>query len=181
MNGLIVQGIGFIGVLIYAGSYQVKSNKGLFIWQMAGSLVFILQMFLLGGISGCFGLALISVRNLMLAQMERWPWVKHWGVAAAVIAASFASTVFTWNGFISILPFIALAGGTIGYWTDNARTIRLANLVCCSPAWIIYDIAVGTIAGTLSESFTMISILVSIYRYGWKSLGANDFDGSESK
>lgn len=176
MSVILVQAIGFVGVLLYMISYQVKSNKGLFIWQMAGSATFILQMFLLGGFSGCLGLIIIVIRNMFLSKIEDWPWVKHWGLAVAIIAASGVSTLLTWNGFLSILPWIAVVGSTIGYWTNNARNIRLSNLVCASPAWIIYDIAVGTIAGTITESFTLISILVSIYRYGWKSLGKNKFE-----
>lgn len=176
MNDIIIQAIGFVGVLWYVISYQAKSNKALFIWQMIGSATFILQMYLLGGISGCFGLVLIVIRNLLLSQEEKWTWVRNPLIAVVIIAASGVSTALTWNGWISILPWIAVAASTICYWTFNARNIRLSNLMIASPAWIIYDICVWTIAGILSESFTIISILVSIYRYGWKSLGENNFD-----
>ncbi len=176
MSDWLIQAIGFAGMLFYVISYQVKSNKLLFIWQMIGSATFILQMFLLGGISGCFGLVLIVVRNLLLSQEERWHWVRSWWIAAAIITASAVSTYISWSGWISILPWLAVASSTICYWTFNARNIRLSNLFVASPAWIIYDICVWTIAGILSESFTMISILVSIYRYGWKSLGENRFE-----
>ncbi|MBQ0005726.1 MAG: YgjV family protein [Clostridiales bacterium] len=176
MNDIIIQTIGFIGVLWYVISYQAKSNKALFIWQMIGSATFILQMYLLGGISGCFGLVLIVVRNLLLSREEKWAWVRSWWLAAAIILASGVSTYLSWNGWISILPWLAVAASTVCYWTFNARNIRLSNLLVASPAWIIYDIKVWTIAGILSESFTMLSILVSIYRYGWKSLGENNFE-----
>ena len=77
------------------------------------------------------------------------------------------------------MPFVALVGSTIGYWTNNAQKIRLSNLVCASPAWVIYDIFVGSIGGVLSESIAIISILVSVYRYGWKNMGDPEFGNKE--
>jgi hypothetical protein len=44
------------------------------------------------------------------------------------------------------------------------------NLTCASPCWLIYDIIVHSWGGLLSESITLLSILVSIIRFGWKGL-----------
>jgi hypothetical protein len=39
-----------------------------------------------------------------------------------------------------------------------------------SPLWIIYDIIVGSWAGILDEVVSEASMIISIYRYGWKNL-----------
>ena len=39
-----------------------------------------------------------------------------------------------------------------------------------SPLWIIYDVIIGSWAGILDEIVTEISMIVSIFRYGWKNL-----------
>ena len=39
-----------------------------------------------------------------------------------------------------------------------------------SPLWIIYDILVGSWAGVLYELVSELSMVVSIWRYGWKNL-----------
>ena len=36
--------------------------------------------------------------------------------------------------------------------------------------WIIYDVIIGSWAGILDEIVTEISMIVSIFRYGWKNL-----------
>lgn len=41
----IVQGIGFVGVALFVISYQIKSNRALFLCQMLGCIVFCLQFF----------------------------------------------------------------------------------------------------------------------------------------
>lgn len=73
-------------------------------------------------------------------------------------------------GFLGLLAFIASTVSTIFYWTNDARKLRLANLFVSSPCWIIYDSIVGSMGGVISESFTMISIVVSIYRFGLRKV-----------
>ena len=175
MSQIIIQGIGFIGVICFIMSFQIKSNKVLFLAQMAGSGLFCVQFMLMGAYSGCLSLLVIVIRNWFLARADKWPAVLWKGWAVLIIIVCAAIMIFTWTGPISILPFLAMAGGTIGYYTNNAQKIRFANLVCCSPAWLIYDFVVGSIGGVLNESIVLISIFVSIYRYGWKSMNDPDF------
>ena len=78
-------------------------------------------------------------------------------------------TVFTWAGWISLLPFASVAVTTVGYWTHNAQKIRLSQLFG-SPCTLAYDLIVRTWGGAISEAIAIISILVSIYRFGWKNL-----------
>jgi len=175
MNDIFVQAIGILGVICFIISFQIKSNKALFLAQMTGSGLFCIQFMLMGAFSGCFSLVVIVIRNWFLARADKWPKVLWRGWAVIVIIVCAVIMIFTWVGPLSILPFIAMAVGTIGYYSNNAQTIRFVNLICCSPAWLIYDFVVGSIGGVLNESIVLISILVSIYRYGWKAMGDPNF------
>ena len=53
---------------------------------------------------------------------------------------------------------------------SHERKIRVAGIFINSPLWIIYDIIVGSWAGIIDEIVTEASMLISIYRYGWKNL-----------
>lgn len=88
-----------------------------------------------------------------------------------VIAGLFTVVlVFTWNGPISLLAFVASVVSTFAYWSDVPRNIRLVNLICASPCWLIYDVIIFSLGGIVSEAVTMISIMVSFIRFGWKGL-----------
>ena len=50
-----------------------------------------------------------------------------------------------------------------------------------SPLWIAYDIIIGSWAGILDEIATEASILLSIFRYGWKSLGGQSSGAEVSR
>ena len=40
MNELFIQAIGFVGVALFIISYQIRSNRALFLCQLMGCLVF---------------------------------------------------------------------------------------------------------------------------------------------
>lgn len=82
---------------------------------------------------------------------------------------------------LSVLPVAANIATTIGGYTCNARTIRSVGMFINSPLWIAYDIIVGSWAGILDEIATEASILLSIFRYGWKSLGGQSSGAEVSR
>ena len=144
--------------------------------QLLGSALFCVQFVLLDAISGCFNLMALMARNALLMKYNDWKWIQWKGWIAVFEAIYLIILVMTWNSWLSLLPWAAMAFGTFGYWTNNAQKIRLANLMCSSPCWLVYDAFVGSWAGVLSESITLASIIVSIYRYGWKAMGDPDSD-----
>lgn len=169
MSEIIIQGVGFAGVLLFVISYQIKSNKGLFLCQMIGCTLFCLQFFMMGAYTGAISLIINIIRNILLLKSKEWKWAKSKVVLSLILATLVISTVITWNGPISLLPFISIAVTTIGYWTDNGLNIRLSQLVG-SPCYLIYDILVHSWGGVISESIAIVSIIVSICRFGWKNL-----------
>lgn len=169
-NDIIVQGIGFLGVLFFFISFQVKSNKSLFIMQTLGCLTFSTQFMLLGALSGCLSLLVNILRNMMLTKYNDYKMIRWKGWVVVFSALSLAAALFTWNGWSSILPVAGSIASTIGYWTNNAKNIRLANLIVQSPCLLLYDILVKSWGGVLNESIAILSILISVARFGWKAL-----------
>ena len=153
-NEIIAQIIGFVALLCYLLSYQLRSNRGLYLAQTAGNFLFMIQFLLLGAYSGCVNL---------------------------IIAAFAAVLVLTWDGWTSLLPFAAMTTCTVAFWTDNALNIRKANLFVACPSWIIYDVVFHSWAGVLNETITIVSIMVSVWRFGWKNLGDPDSGFSQKK
>lgn len=96
-----------------------------------------------------------------------------------IIALLVAFTIWTWNGWISLLPLASVGVTTVGYWTDNAQKIRLSQLMG-SPCTLLYDVLIHSWGGVLSESITLVSIILSIIRFGWKNLNDDSFKNTAS-
>ncbi len=167
MSNIVVQLIGFAGTLFFIISFQMKSNRTLMLFQTLGICAFIIQFVLLGGISGCFGLILTALRNVLLQQRDKWPWVKSNATKLAFFAAGTLSTILSWSSIFSILPWIAFTVGIYAFWKNDARIIRLANLFIISPAWLTYDLVFHSYGGVLNELLSCASILVYFFRFGW--------------
>ena len=170
MNEYIIQGIGFVGAVLFIISYQIRSNRALFLCQLTGCVVFCAQFFLMGAYTGAIGLIINIARNLLLLKSNDWKWAKGQFPLAVIIVLLLVMTIYTWTGWISILPFASVAVTSIGYWTQNAQKIRLSQLFG-SPCTLLYDILVHSWGGAISETIAFLSIIISIIRFGWGNLG----------
>lgn len=173
MSDILIQTVGFVGLACFVVSYQMKSNRRLFLLQMLASVLFCIQFLLLGAYSGCLNLIVAIIRNLMLSKINEWKWVQWKGWVPVFSAVCVVILVFTWQGPLSILPFLAMISSMIGFWSNNAQKIRLSILACSAPSWLLYNGLVGSAGGVINEIITIVSILISIYRYGWKAMGSS--------
>lgn len=179
MIKLIANGFGVLSTLCFIWSFQVKSNRALYIIQSLANVFYGTQFYLLGAKGGLFNMALQIVRNLLLLKLDDWKWLRWKGWAPLFCLPSLIYMFMTWSSWLDILPFIAYAGGTFAYWTNNAKTFRLAEMFCIAPAWMLYDFMEGAYGGVLTEVVILGSVIFSIIRFGWKGLDDPEFGGKK--
>lgn len=85
---ILVQAIGFLGLLFFFISFQVKTNKRFFVMQTLGCLTFSLQFALLGAFSGALSLLVNITRNAMLTKYNESALVRWKGWIAVFSALS---------------------------------------------------------------------------------------------
>ena len=167
---IFVQAIGFLGTILFFLSFQCKSNKRLFRVQFVSYLCYTAHLLMLGAVTGGISYILNTVRSFCLgSKQER---LKSKWMCGLICMLQIVTLFFTWSGWWSVLPVAANIASTIGGYTFNARKIRVAGMFINSPLWIIYNVIVGSWAGILDEIVSEISMIVSIFRYGWKNLDA---------
>jgi hypothetical protein len=72
--------------------------------------------------------------------------------------------IFTWEGPISLLPIIAKNASTIAFAMSDTRKIRLIEFPTYG-FWLAFNIASGSIAGTINASLSLVSIAIAIIRF----------------
>ena len=165
---LIIQAIGLLGTLTFFFSFQCRKNRNLFRVQLLSYSLYTIHLLLLGAITGGISYLINAVRSVCLAS--RWNFAHTKKMCVILCLMQVAALVFTWSGWISLLPVAANIAATVAGYTHNPRKIRLTGMLINSPLWIIYDVIVGSWAGILDEAVTEASIIISILRYGWKNL-----------
>ncbi len=163
---IIAQLFGILGLITVFISFQCKRNKVLFLVQMLSNICCGISLFILDGMSGMASIAFICIRCFLLAFPE-YKWASWRGWVVLLIAVNFITTIKTWDGLLSILPFIAVSVMTIVCWSQDPKKIRFFQLFLNSPLWIVYHGFTGAYANILTEVVCMISVVIYIKRAGW--------------
>lgn len=164
----LIQLIGLLGTGLFLISFQVKSSKSLFRIQCIAYICYTVHFFMLGDLTGAISKIINMTRSFCLGS--RNVFLNSKKMCIIICTLQLAVTIFTWHGWITILPAVANVAATIGGYSHNPRKIRTAVMFVNSPLWIVYDSLVGSFAGVIDESITELSVIISIIRFGWKNL-----------
>jgi len=172
INDFFIQAIGFLGTILFFLSFQCRHNQKLFRVQLVSYLCYTTHLLMLGAVTGGISYILNMLRSFCLSSKHAFLRGKQ--MCRILCALQMLTLVFTWTGWRSCLPVIANIASTIGGYTHNPRKVRIAGMFVNSPLWILYDILVGSWAGIVDEIVSELSMLISIYRYGWKNLDTTE-------
>ena len=175
MINIIANSFGILSTVCFIISFQIKSNRALYVTQSIANIFYGTQFYLLGATGGLFNMFLQILRNMLLCRIDKWTWLEWKGWAPLFCIPSLIYMIVTWGGPTDILPFIAYVAGTFAYWTNNAKMMRLGELALICPAWLTYDFISGAYGGMLTELVIVGSVIVSIVRFGWKGLDNPEF------
>lgn len=155
--------IGFISVALFFYSYQVSQKTKLMIIQTVATALGCIQYLFIGAYSG-FALNIVCIiRNFVFYsrdKKQRRDWISPVILAAGIAVASF----FSWEGMHSLLITVGLVFNTVCMGMCNQKTFRKTILVS-STCILIYNVFAHSYSGMLSESISLISAMIGIFRY----------------
>ena len=162
-SNLLVQAVGLIGTALYFLSFQCRRNRSLFRVQFLSYLFYTTHLLLLGAVTGGMSYIINTLRSLCLGS--KWKFARTWAMCLIICLLQIATLIVTWSGWISLLPVAANIASTIGGYTHNPRTIRLAGL------FINGAISFGSaLAGLLAGAGVGLAILFRMHRCTHKNV-----------
>lgn len=173
---MIAQCIGLLAMLFNIISYQAKRQKNVIALQLCGGILFAANFLLLGATVGGILNILASIRAVVFLFKERLKADRFsWFVAflasyVAVYILNFTvlgKEVTLFNLLIELLPVVGMTALNVGFRLKSAADVRRCGMVS-SPAWLVYNIVVGSWGAILCETLTLISIVVGIFRHDKK-------------
>jgi len=148
-------------------SFQNKDRNKIILFQTIGSVLWFFHYLMLGRETPAL-LNLVSIaRNTVFIYRgkKKWAdsliWIFVFNAFFIVIGA------LGYKDLWDILPIAASLVSSVALYVTKENSIRLLSLGV-SPVWLIYNVRVGSIGGTICEIFDLISIFVGLYRYGRK-------------
>lgn len=180
----LAQGISVLAACCTIASFQCKnSSRLLFVQGILGSSLWMIHFAMLGSWSACLMNAVGVVRALFILRQYRTgksaPYVKWLLCTMAMLSGVFgifvnwngnnpllvAAPVWLWRLVIILLPFVTVFS-TLAFWSGRGSVIRVGQLALVSPVWLACDLMSGSVMGVICEVMNIISVIVSLCRFG---------------
>jgi hypothetical protein len=160
----IAQALGLLGAAFLIFSFQMKRASLFFLCQSVGSALFLFHYWMLGAYTGVLISILSASRSLFIPWLRRKK-IKHVVYPALLVLPLLLGHVI-YTGVETFLMLAAYVIFTAAMMRGHSRTIRFSQLFLASPLQLAHNIIVFSLGGILCESFNIISILVSFFRFG---------------
>lgn len=159
---LTAQLIGFFGVVFSILVYQFNKRSTILRLGTIAALLYSLHFLLLGAYTGSAMNLIGGVRGYVFYKIK--PDNRHRWILYVFIALAALSTLLTWNGLISLLPFTATSIGGFALWHQDPKYIRRWILLA-PPIWFVYSYLVGSYPGMLIEIIVFTSNIIGEIRF----------------
>lgn len=173
---LIAQCFGIAAMIFNILSYQCKRQKTVIAMQLFGGALFAVNFLLLGAAVGGILNILATVRAVVYLfkeklKADRLPWFIGFLLSYVTVYVLnftlFETELTPFNLMIELLPVIGMIALNVGFRLKDAAAVRKCGLIS-SPAWLIYNIIVGSWGAIICEVLTLISIFVGMFRHDKK-------------
>jgi hypothetical protein len=173
---LTAQIIGILAMAANVVAFQFKDRRHVILCQFVGSVLFAVNMFMIGAVMG----GLLNIVGIARAVVYinkdriRIPIAYVNGIFMALYLTSYVLVFAVFgkeptlsNLLTEILPLIGMGAMTIGLSMKDARAIRICGFVN-SPCWLIYNCLVFSLGGILSEVLGLVSVISAYIRMDLK-------------
>ncbi len=162
---ILIRLLGIAALILCIIPFQFKRHKHIVLCKMVSEILFAVQYFLIGpeAYTGAWLDLLSGGRNFLFYKLVE----KKKSTLPVIIAFSalmIALGVYSWSGWISLLPIVAKVISTVSYGMKNERLLRYITLPSCI-LWVIYNITVGGWEAMVGDMLSLASILIAIYKF----------------
>lgn len=155
--------IGFVSVALFCYSYQRTKKRKLLIIQTVATTLSCVQYLLIGAFSG-FTLNIICVIRNFIFYIRDIKKCRDWASPIILSAFMAITSVFSWEGLHTLLITLGLVVNTMCMGMFGARNFRKTILVSSSLI-LVYNIFASSYSGILSETISLISVIIGIIRF----------------
>ena len=166
-NFIIAQIFGIIGIIFSVLSMQMKTKKNIMIMLLCLNLASAFNFLFLNSISGslvCFFAVIETFVNYLFDSKNKSVPIY---VIVFYVIVNIGLGLYSYHSLIDILPIVCalLYCATVCVKKEsNIRKLMFAN----QSIWLVYDIIVRAYMFSISNILTIISIVISYFRFDYK-------------
>lgn len=154
---LIAQGLGFVSFALGIWAFYQKDDKKLKIIMLIFNLNHLLHFILLGSIVSALSASLAALRTATAI------YISSKLVAAVFIAIGLTSGLYLADSAVDLWPMVGMMIGTYSVFVLKGIQMRIGFLMG-AVCWLINNILVGSIGGTLLEATLLCVNGITVWR-----------------
>ncbi|MEX0606340.1 MAG: YgjV family protein [Marinobacter sp.] len=138
--------------------FASKQDDRLMVLLISANVAFAIQFALFGSWTAAV-LSLLVIGRIILARR----YLGNWWVMLAVLGVNLVAAALTWRSPVDYFAIAAAAFGTVGMFMLRGIPMRLM-LAAAASAWMLNNLVIGSVGGTLAEGMVVITNFITIFR-----------------
>ena len=160
---ITAQIFGLCAMAAFFSVYQQSDRGKLLKSKLFADVFWVVHYIMLGAYGGAVPNFVGIFRELVFINREKLKWANKIIWPVVFIVFNLLLGVCTFSSPINILPVIASTFVTISLWNRKPNITKLISVPVLA-AFIAYDFFVGSWAGIVNESLSLISIAIYFYK-----------------
>lgn len=152
------QVVSLIALGFCIAGFASKRDDRLMVLLISANIAFALQFALFGSWTAAV-LSTLVIGRIMLARH----YLGSWRVMLAVLAVNLIAAVVTWRSPVDFFAIAAAIFGTVAMFMLRGIAMRLM-LAAAAFSWMLNNIAINSVGGTLAEAMVLVTNFITIYR-----------------
>lgn len=166
-NFVVAQIFGVIGIIFSVLSMQMKTKKNIMIMLLCLNLSSALNFLFLDSMSGfwvCLFAVLETFINYLFDSKNKKVPIY---VISIYVVVNIALGLISYNSPLDLLPIVCALLYCATVCVNKESTIRKL-MFCNQSIWLVYDIIVKAYMFSISNVLTLVSIIISFFRFDYK-------------
>ena len=164
MTPYVAHAAGILAFVLIVLSLQSNKRKNILNLMSSGLVFQTIHFLLLSAYIAAVMVGVSVVRNIICQQKEKYLWARHPSVLFIFIVVFVVLTVMFWQGWPSLLVLAGTIAGTLTFWMDSPKHIRLLTIIASS-IWFPYGIIVNSFSTAALQVFVIASVCIAMYRF----------------
>lgn len=157
-TALAGQFFGLLALVICLLAFASKNDDRLLVLLISANVAFALQFVFFSSWTAAALTVLVIVRIVLARRYMGSQWVM-W----VVLMANLVAAALTWREWVDALPLTAATLGTIAMFLLRGIPLRIM-LGLAALAWMLNNLLIGSIGGTLAEGMIFVTNVITIIR-----------------
>lgn len=170
---IISQVFATITLIITLFSYHLKTKKKIFTGMCIANIFDIFHYLFLGAYGGLATKVVAFIRNIVIISKDTNKKLNKTIYLYIFIALYLVLCIITYRDMYSLLPYTGAILYMIFVWNGNALQVKKVAFLCYI-LWILYNICILSIMGTVANVIGMISTFIAYKRMSkekkWKNI-----------